>query len=139
MLLKKEFGRASELTTFCNYTALTTILKIIDVLMVPEEKGHHGHIYRCLIASEEDTKEKVTITCYASTHNLSIQESLHYIWVCKHFYDIEQELRLNSSSRLCRASTPEPKSANCLFMLSSIHTSLLLPIHRLTVDIVSIS
>ncbi len=70
------------------------------------------YIYRCLIASEEDTMEKVTITCYASTHNLSIQGSLHYIWACKHLHEIEQELRLNSSSRLCRASTPEPKSAN---------------------------
>ena len=57
----------------------------------PENKGHHGHIYRAMVANEENIMERLTITCYSSTQNLSVQGSLHYIWISRDLYDIEEK------------------------------------------------
>ena len=70
-------------------TTISVIPIIYDELMKefssrygpPQDKGtQHGHIYRCWISTDEGTKERITITCYLSTHTLSIQGSQHCKW-----------------------------------------------------------
>ncbi len=95
----------------------------------PEDKGRHGHIYRAMVANDENIMERVTITCYSSTHNLSIQGSLHYIWTSRDLYDIERHIRkLNLSltpsqhPTMC-TSTPEPASMSQHMACTSTDTS----------------
>ena len=76
----------------------------------PQDKGiQHGHIYRCWISTEEDTKERITITCYLSTHTLSIQGSQHYKWTSTELVqDIGEKLTLNSSHSVASPLTSTP-------------------------------
>lgn len=79
----------------------------------PEDRGkQHGHIYRCWLSTDDEEAEvmdRVSITCYISTHTLSIQGRLHYKWTSTQLHEIGE--KMNSLS-LHLTSTPMSTSSH---------------------------
>ena len=86
---------------------------------MPEDKGQYGQIYRCWIENAENETGRVSITCYKTTHNISVQGTLHYVWTSTHLRDIEKTIHSevnskNSSSCLnSHVLTSTPKTTSC--------------------------
>ena len=110
------------------YDCLTQILN--KKYGLPEDKGKHGHIYRCFI-NDDDVMQRVSITCYSSTHTLSVQGKLHYIWSSTHLHQIEDEIRALDTN------TSDHPSATCLHQATSTPVSTCSPVQLLVANLSS--
>ncbi len=78
----------------------------------PDDRGSKGQIYRCHMPNG-DTFSTITITCYESTHNISVQGLLHEHWIDNVLSEIKLKLTTDESlnSSICvqpATSTPFP-------------------------------
>ena len=74
----------------------------------PDDRGKYGHIYRCLLPDNDNSEQsQVTITCYASTCNISVQGKLHQLWVDHVLSEIKQNIT-SEDIHLPITSTPSP-------------------------------
>ena len=78
----------------------------------PDDRGSKGQIYRCHMPNG-DTFSIITITCYESTHDISVQGLLHEHWIDNVLWEIRPKLNTDESynSSICvqpATSTPFP-------------------------------
>ena len=74
----------------------------------PDDRGKYGNIYRCLLPDNQNSEQsQVTITCYSSTCNISVQGKLHQLWVDHVLPEIKQNIASENINQPI-TSTPSP-------------------------------
>ncbi|XP_072018367.1 uncharacterized protein [Amphiura filiformis] len=100
----------------------------------PDDRGTKGHIYRCNMPNDSNFST-ITITCYANTHNISVQGHLHEQWVENVLPEIQLSLATEHAedsfihnSSVCVQPTTSTPHSQCTAATSSM------PCFELTFD-----
>ena len=93
-----------------------------------DDRGTKGQIFRCHM----ETGETVTITCYASTHNMSVQGLLQELWMDNIWPEIKHKLATpsnnNQNASICiqpTTSTPQRNFTSLPCFDLNVSTSLI--------------